>query len=226
MKYPNIKEGIFESRPNRFVAYVTVDGVSEKCHVKNTGRLRELLIPGALCYLCRSDNPARTTRYDLVAVKRFDGVIVNIDSMAPNTVARQYLQSLFPKAAVRAEVQYQNSRFDFSVDDGEKVTYVEVKGVTLDDEGVARFPDAPTERGCKHLYELIDCKKKGYGAMVLFVVPMPSIRYVAPNRKTHPAFADALQAAKDAGVILSAVQCRVTLDEILPQKALEVVPNG
>lgn len=226
MKYPNIKEGIFESRPNRFVAYVTVDGVSEKCHVKNTGRLRELLIPGAVCYLCRLDNPARTTRYDLVAVKRFDGVVVNIDSMAPNMVAKQYLKELFPEAKIKAEVTYQNSRFDFSVDDGEKVTYVEVKGVTLDDDGVARFPDAPTERGCKHLYELIDCKKKGYGAMVLFVVPMPSIRYVAPNRKTHPAFADALQAAKDAGVILSAVQCRVTLDEILPQKALEVVPNG
>ena len=226
MTYPNSKEGIFESRPNRFVAYVTVDGISEKCHVKNTGRLRELLVPGAVCYLCKSDNPARATRYDLVAVKRYDGVTVNIDSMAPNAVAGEYLQQLYPRASIRAEVKYGGSRFDFAVYEGDQTTFVEVKGVTLDDGGVARFPDAPTERGVKHIMELIDCREKGYGAMLLFVVAMPGIRYVAPNAKTHKAFADALALAKERGVTLRGVACEVTKDSILPLKALKVQVQG
>lgn len=222
MKYPNIKKGIFESRPNRFVALVRIDGTMQKCHVKNTGRLRELLIPGAVCYLTESDNPARVTRYDLVAVKRADGEVVNIDSMAPNAVAGEYLRKIYPMAEIRPETKYGDSRFDFMVRREDGILYVEVKGVTLKRGGVALFPDAPTERGVKHIRELIACKEAGYDAMLLFVAAMQDIEAVMPNRETHPAFAKALTDAKRAGVLLRAIGCRVTPDTMIAENELLV----
>ena len=192
MNYPNIKEGIFVNRPNRFVAYVELSGQLKTCHVKNTGRLRELLVPGAVCYLTESDNPNRKTAYDLVAVEH-EGRIVNIDSMAPNAVAGQYLHTLFPEGEIKGEVRFGDSRFDFRVKSGDATAFVEVKGVTLlCEDGIARFPDAPTERGVKHIKELIAAKREGYDAILLFVVAMSGARAVAPNRGTHPAFAEAL----------------------------------
>ena len=173
MKYPNIKKGIFESRPNRFVALVRIDGTMQKCHVKNTGRLRELLIPGAVCYLTESDNPARATRYDLVAVKRADGEVVNIDSMAPNAVAGEYLRKIYPMAEIRPETKYGDSRFDFMVRREDGILYVEVKGVTLKRGGVALFPDAPTERGVKHIRELIACKSTLQSILCLIFMSQP-----------------------------------------------------
>ncbi len=222
MNYPNIYEGIFVGRPNRFIAYVEVDGEVQSCHVKNTGRLRELLYPGAVCYLTKSDNPARKTAYDLVAVER-EGQIVNIDSMAPNAVAKQYLGTVFPDAEIKAEVSFGDSRFDFRVKTAEKIVFVEVKGVTLlCEDGIARFPDAPTERGIKHIEHLIAAKEQGYGAILLFVVAMTGAGAVAPNRTTHPAFADALTKAKKAGVRLCAIDCLVQKEGILPQNPLPV----
>ncbi len=222
MNYPNIHKGIFINRPNRFVAYVEVAGEVQKCHVKNTGRLRELLLPGAVCYLTKSDNQNRSTAFDLVAVERGQD-IVNIDSMAPNAVARENLQALFPNSEIKAEVTYGDSRVDFRVKDGDKITFVEVKGVTLlYEDGVARFPDAPTERGVKHIRELIAAKREGHDAVLLFVVAMSGAIAVAPNRTAHPAFADALAEAKEAGVQLLAMACQVTKEGILPQNPLPV----
>ena len=221
MKYPNIQKGIFVNRPNRFVAYAELDFEVVKCHVKNTGRLRELLVPGAVCYLTRSDNPNRTTAYDLVAVER-DGQIVNIDSMAPNAVAREYLSTLFPDASIKAEVCFGDSRFDFMVKNEQMTTFVEVKGVTLQEGTIARFPDAPTERGVKHIKELIAAKGKGYGAMLLFVVAMQGVTCVAPNAITHPAFAEVLRQAEACGVTLCAIDCLVQKEGIVPRNLLPV----
>lgn len=226
MKYQNIKEGIFESRPNRFVAFVQLDGKVEKCHVKNTGRLRELLVPGAVCYLSLSDNPARATRYDLVSVKRQDGEIVNIDSMAPNAVAGEYLRKLYPNAIIRPETRYGDSRFDFMVKREEGILYVEVKGVTLKKGENALFPDAPTERGVKHIRELIACKEAGNDAMILFVVPMQGMKRVVPNKETHAEFANALDAAKSAGVRLAAIDCHTKPDELIVHNELLVSFDG
>lgn len=222
MNYPNIKEGIFVSRQNRFAAEVMIDGRVQICHVKNTGRLRELLLPGAVCYLTKCENPSRKTAYDLVAVAR-GADTVNIDSTAPNAVAREYLQTLFPNAEIKSEVTYGDSRFDFRVKTADATTFVEVKGVTLlCADGIARFPDAPTERGVKHIKELISAKERGYGAMLLFVVAMSGASAVSPNRVTHPAFAEALEMAEKAGVRLVAVDCLVTKEGILPQNPLDV----
>ena len=222
MKYPNIKEGIFISRLNRFAAEVQIDGRVQKCHVKNTGRLRELLVPGAVCYLTEPGNPARATRYDLVAVRREDGTTVNIDSMAPNAVAGEYLRQLYPEADIRPETKYGDSRFDFMVKKSDGILYVEVKGVTLNQNGVALFPDAPTERGLKHVRELIACKRAGHGAMILFVVAMHGIKKVMPNKETHAAFADALVDAGRAGVHLRAIDCNVSPDALTVKNSLPV----
>ncbi|MBE6638991.1 MAG: DNA/RNA nuclease SfsA [Ruminococcaceae bacterium] len=221
MKYPNIKEGVFVSRLNRFAAEVQIDGAVEKCHVKNTGRLRELLVPGAVCYLTEPGGSVRVTRYDLVAVKKGTGT-VNIDSMAPNQVAGEYLRALYPHAEIRPETKYGDSRFDFMIKKTNGILYVEVKGVTLNRNGIALFPDAPTERGVKHIRELIACKKAGHDAMLLFVVAMQGVQKVMPNRETHAAFADALADALCAGVRLAAVDCYVTPDSLTAGKTLAV----
>jgi sugar fermentation stimulation protein A len=189
--------------------------------VKNTGRCRELLVPGCRVYLAESDNPARRTRYDLIATEkeRSDGLplLINLDSQIPNDAAEEWLRrgTLFsPAAHIRREVTHGASRFNFYVEDGDVRAFLEVKGVTLEQDGIALFPDAPTERGIKHLRELADCLSEGYRAYVLFVIAMKGVRVFRPNEATHPAFGQALRQARDAGVELLAMDCNVTPDSI------------
>lgn len=221
MTYDRVVEGRFLSRPNRFIAKVTIDGREETVHVKNTGRCKELLVPGCTVWLSVADNPARKTKYDLIAVeKRRPGrsvLLINVDSQAPNTVAAEWLvhSELFSaRAVLRREVRYGNSRFDVYVEDGVRRAFVEVKGVTLEENGVARFPDAPTERGIKHLRELTACLNDGYEAYVLFVIQMNGVSSFSPNDDTHPAFGAALREAAAAGVRLLAMDCTVTPDSL------------
>ena len=214
MKYPNIHLGRFLRRPNRFIAHVELDGQEVVCHVKNTGRCRELLVPGAAVWLCKSDNPARKTAYDLVAVQKGD-LLINMDSAAPNAVFGEFARAgkfLPDTEGVKSEVRYGASRFDFCITAGGQTHYVEVKGVTLEEAGVVRFPDAPTERGVRHLRELMDAKAAGYGAHAVFVIQMERAGYFTPNERTHPAFAVALREAAEAGVQVHAYTCRVTSD--------------
>ena len=216
MKYNNIWEGQFESRPNRFIAYVNMDGKSEKVHVKNTGRCRELLTDHATVFLNKSDNPQRSTAYDLVAVRKGERII-NMDSQAPNKAVEEWLLKggLFKDVLlVRPETTYGNSRFDFYVETPEDKIFIEVKGVTLEQESVVLFPDAPSERAVKHMNELVEAVKEGYKAYILFVVQMENVNYFTPNRITHPAFADALLRARQAGVKVLAYDCRVMPDSM------------
>lgn len=220
MKYDRVVSGRFIERPNRFIARVEIDGRIETVHVKNTGRCRELLVPGATVYLAESDNPMRKTKYDLIAVEKVtDGgvLLINMDSQIPNDVAGEWLRGggLFSRdAVIKREVKYGNSRFDFYVCDGDRRAFLEVKGVTLEHDGVAMFPDAPTERGVKHVEELVSAISDGYEAYILFVVQMKGISVFRPNRATHPEFAQALQRARDAGVSILALDSVVTPDSI------------
>lgn len=216
MKYENIVRGIFKERPNRFIAKVDIDGKCETVHVKNTGRCKELLVPKAIVYLEKSDNPLRKTLYDLIAVVK-NGMLINIDSQIPNYVAEEWLKlgTLFSKnALIRREVTYKKSRFDFYIEDGNRRIFLEVKGCTLEENSVARFPDAPTERGVKHINELIECISEGYEAYILFVIQMKGVAYFEPNDKTHKAFGDALRNAQQKGVKILAFDCIVTPDSI------------
>ena len=224
MRYDNIRAGVFLSRPNRFIAHVDVDGRTEVCHVKNTGRCRELLVPGAAVWLTESANSARKTRYDLVAVQKGERLI-NMDAAAPNRVFGEYLAAglLLPSPTlIRPETRFGDSRLDFYVENGETRAFCEVKGVTLERDGAALFPDAPTERGVRHLGELARCVEAGFSAWAVFVIQMEGVDYFAPNRETHPAFADALRAARDAGVHLLALDCRVTPDSLTARKIVEI----
>lgn len=214
MRYPNIEKGIFLLRPNRFLAHVLVNGKEVICHVKNTGRCKELLVPNCEVYVQHHDNPNRKTAYSLIAVQKGNR-LVNIDSQAPNEAVKEWLpnnqviphiQKIYP------EKKYCNSRFDFYLEREESSAYVEVKGVTLEENGVVLFPDAPTERGIKHVYELCQCKKKGFDAYIIFVIQMQNVRYFTPNIKTHPEFGEALRYAKDCGVNILAFDCEVTPD--------------
>lgn len=216
MIYDKIIKGEFVSRPNRFIAEVIVDGVKETVHVKNTGRCRELLIKGADVFLSASSNPLRKTKYDLVAVKKGEKLI-NMDSQIPNDVAEEWLNKgeLFsPGAAIKREVTCGKSRFDFYIEDSDRRIFLEVKGVTLENDGVAMFPDAPTERGVKHINELISLKKEGYEAFILFVIQMEDVAFFTPNDATHKAFGDALREAGKAGVKILAKNCIVTENSI------------
>lgn len=223
MKYANpIISGKFIERPNRFIAKVNVNGSIETVHVKNTGRCRELLVPDADVYLEHWDTQSRKTKYDLIAVHKGER-LVNIDSQAPNKVAAEYLPKLFPDyTLLKPEVKHNNSRFDFYLVTPSEKWFIEVKGVTLEEDGIARFPDAPTERGIKHVEELIACLDEGYHAMVLFVIKMKGIRQFEPNERTHPAFGDALRRAKAAGVHIRAVDCIVTSDSLTADSEIEV----
>ncbi|HKM34232.1 MAG TPA: A/G-specific adenine glycosylase [Lachnospiraceae bacterium] len=224
MKYHNITEGIFLERPNRFVAYVNIAGKREKVHVKNTGRCAELLIEGVTVYLEKSDNPQRTTAYDLVAVLK-NGRMINIDSQAPNRAVEEWLytKQLFPDLSfVRPETTYGNSRFDFYIEAGDRKIFMEVKGVTLEQEDVVLFPDAPSERALKHVEELIAATKEGYETYVMFVVQMKDVFYFTPNRATQPKLADALIGARNEGVHLLAYDCLVTLNSITINEPVEV----
>ena len=212
MHYPNTIPGKFITRPNRFIAHVDIDGKPVIAHVKNTGRCKELLVPGARVILQKSDNPERKTAYDLISVYKNDRLI-NMDSQAPNKVFEEYLRTgkyIKGITLVKPETKYGNSRFDFYVETSEQKIFIEVKGVTLEENGVAMFPDAPTERGVKHLHELAQCVQDGYEAHVVFVIQMKNVSYFAPNNKTHPAFGEVLIAAEKTGVKVAAYDCEVT----------------
>ena len=219
MKYSKIIKGRFLSRPNRFIAYVEIDGAVETAHVKNTGRCKELLASGCTVYLSVSDNQTRKTKYDLIATEKQIGegstLLINMDSQAPNAVAEEWLKSgnLFSgNAIIRREVTIGKSRFDFYIEDGERKAFLEVKGCTLEKDGVAMFPDAPTERGVKHIKELCECVKGGYEAYILFVIQMKGMREFRPNDDTHREFGEALREATQNGVNVIAMDCIVTYD--------------
>lgn len=216
MKYKNIKKAKFIERPNRFIAYASLDGEQVVCHVKNTGRCRELLIPGVDVVLEKSENTERKTPFDLVAVYK-NGILINMDSQAPNAVFGEWLKKtdFFGEITlIRPEFKYKNSRFDFYLEAGERKIFVEVKGVTLEEEGVVMFPDAPTERGVKHLKELCEAGAEGYEAYVFFIIQMEKCKYFTPNARTHKEFADTLRFAAENGVTVKAVCCNVTEDSL------------
>ena len=216
--------GVFLARPNRFIAHVEIDGRVEVCHVKNTGRCRELLPAGAQVWCQESDNPARKTKYDLITVKKGERLI-NMDSQAPNAAAREWLLAggLGEISELRPETVHGDSRFDFSFDLDGRRCFLEVKGVTLENDGVCAFPDAPTERGSKHLRGLTRAAEAGFGAYVLFVVQMENVRYLHPNDATDPAFGKALREAAGAGVQILAMDCRVTPETMLVNNSLPVL---
>ncbi len=224
MKYNKIIPGKFISRPNRFIANIEIDGICEVCHVKNTGRCRELLVPGADVFVQMSDNPLRKTKYDLISVYK-GNMLVNMDSQAPNKVFGEWIYNsgFFNNVTyVKPECRYNNSRFDYYIEaDGRKI-FVEVKGVTLENGGVVSFPDAPTERGIKHLNELSNAVQEGYDAYVFFIIQMEKCSYFTPSRTNHPEFADALKNAFESGVKIKALKCKVTDELLLADSFVEV----
>lgn len=218
MKYDNIVPARFIDRPNRFVAHVDIDGKTETVHVKNTGRCRELLLKGSEVWLVPSDNTERKTKYDLVAVRKENSLLFNIDSQAPNKVAREWLEKQgFSK--ILPEYRYGASRIDFYTEKENERCLIEVKGCTLEVGGVGYFPDAPTERGVKHLKELIKAKKEGYRAIIAFVIQVNGVSKVLPNTATHPEFALTLEEARKEGVEILYIRCRVDPGEIVPEGA-------
>ena len=225
MNYERIRKAFFIERPNRFIAYVQLDGEKETVHVKNTGRCAELLVPGAPVYIQESVNPARKTKWDLIAVEKGKRMI-NMDSQIPNKVVQEWIEggNLFPDVRlVRPETTYGNSRFDLYVEAGDSRIFIEVKGVTLEEDGVCRFPDAPSDRAVKHMEELVRAKKEGYETYVFFVIQMKDVRYFTPNTDTHPAFAETLKKAAAAGVKILAYDCEVTSDSITIREPVDVV---
>lgn len=225
MQYENIRPAVFLSRPNRFIAKVEIDGREETVHVKNTGRCKELLVYGRTVWLEEGKNPNRKTKYDLIAVDK-DGLLVNMDAQAPNKVFAEWAQSgnfVSGLTLLRPETTWGKSRFDFFWETGERRGFVEVKGCTLEEDGFCRFPDAPTERGVKHLNELAACMAEGYEATVCFVIQMEGMKQFSPNDATHPAFGDALRAAHAAGVQVLAVGCHVEPDSLTITHAIPVV---
>lgn len=230
MKYNNIVSATFLKRINRFIAHVDLNGEETVVHVKNTGRCRELLTEGCTVYLSRSDKPERKTKYDLVVVeKQREGklpLLINMDSQGANEIAFEWLKKgiLFSsEAVIRREVNYGDSRFDFYVEDGDRRAFVEVKGVTLESEGVASFPDAPTLRGVRHLQGLTRSLQEGYEAWVLFIVQMKEIKEMRPNDVTHKEFGDTLRSAAKAGVSVLAVDCNVTPSEVVANAYVPVI---
>lgn len=223
MHYDRMVSGVFTERPNRFIAHVMIDGRKEIVHVKNTGRCRELLPAGAQVFCQKSDNPLRKTQYDLITVRKGQKLI-NMDSQAPNKAAMEWLQSggLGKLEKLRAETVHADSRFDFSFAKDGKQCFLEVKGVTLETDGVCAFPDAPTQRGSKHLHGLARAVSEGFGAYVLFVIQMEDVKYLHPNDATDPAFGAALRQAAQAGVKILAYDCRVTEDTMEIGKSVEI----
>ena len=225
MKYNNIKEAVFIKRPNRFVAHVLIDGKEEICHVKNTGRLGELLLPDAKVYVQHHSNPNRKTRYSLIAVEK-DGVIYNIDSQAPNQLALEWVKSgrfLESVTYVKPEKTYKKSRFDLYIEAEDKKIFMEVKGVTLNQDGIGMFPDAPTERGRKHVLELCEALEEGYEAYILFVVKFKPVHGFAPNTSRQPDFTESLKYAREKGVHIMAVCCEVSPQELCIDREIPVM---
>lgn len=224
MKYENISPARFIRRPNRFIAHILHEGEEKICHVKNTGRCKELLTPGAEILVQEAANPDRKTAFDLISVYKGERLI-NMDAVAPNVVFGEFLRSGglgFVPETVKAEHRRGDSRFDFYFEHQGKAAYAEVKGVTLEDNGIVRFPDAPTERGIKHLHGLMDCVREGYEAYAVFVVQMADVKYFEPNRSTHPQFAAALKEAAEAGVQVLAYECAVGFDSLEITKSVEL----
>ena len=228
MKYKNIVKGEFISRPNRFIAKVKINGVEHTVHVKNTGRCKEILVPGAVVYLERTENPERKTAYDLIGVekKTKNGtILINTDSQIPNLCAAEFLpvSGLFSEdTVIRREVTYGNSRFDIMAESPSKKAFVEVKGVTLEKDGVALFPDAPTERGVKHIKELIRASSEGFDTYIMFIIQMENIKSFSPNEETHPEFAAVLREADKAGVKILAYSCKVTENDITVSEPVKI----
>lgn len=223
MEYKNMVRGIFLDRPNRFIAHIEIRGKTEICHVKNTGRCRELLPAGARVWCQDAAAPTRKTRYDLICVEKGPRLI-NMDSQAPNQAAGEWLAAggLGPVEALRPETKHGASRFDFSFIRNGKPCFLEVKGVTLETDGICAFPDAPTQRGTKHLQELTALAQAGYGAYVLFVIQMADVAYLRPNDATDPAFGEALRQAAEAGVQVLGMDCAVTPDSMTLRNPVEV----
>lgn len=223
MQYENMVPGIFQARPNRFIAHVEINGQMEICHVKNTGRCKELLPHGARVWCQQFDNPNRKTKFDLITVQKGNRLI-NMDAQAPNAAAKEWLLGgrLGEITELKGEYTHGDSRFDFSfIQDGRRC-FLEVKGVTLEQEGICAFPDAPTERGTKHLRGLMKLAQEGYGAYVLFVIQMQDVRYIHPNDTTDPDFGKALREAAAAGVQVLAVDCDVTENTMAIRRPVEV----
>ena len=224
MQYGKILPARFLSRPNRFVARVEAEGEELVCHVKNTGRCRDLLVPGATVWLEESPNPSRKTKFDLIAVEKGDRLI-NMDAQAPNKVFGEWAAAGGFREGLmllRPETTYGSSRFDFYWESSKSRGFVEVKGVTLEEDGVVRFPDAPTLRGVKHLDELVKAREAGYEAAVCFVIQMENVRWFAPNDETHPEFGQALRRAAQAGVEILAMDCAVTPQSLTMGKSVPI----
>ncbi len=224
MIYRNIKSARFISRPNRFIAFIELDGREEVCHVKNTGRCKELLSPGVTVFVQEADKPSRKTKYDLIGVMKGNRP-VNMDSQVPNKIFYEWLVKgkLYKNYnLIKPEAKYGNSRFDFYIETEEDKIFIEVKGVTLEENNVALFPDAPTERGVKHIKELIECAEKGYKAYIVFVIQMEGVKCFTPNAVTHRAFADTLRLAADNNVKVLAFDCKVGQDFIEINENVEV----
>lgn len=224
MEYENMHEAVFLDRPNRFIANILIGGEPVVCHVKNTGRCRELLVPGAQLLVQKNESPKRRTAYDLISVWK-GGRLINMDAAAPNAVFSEWLQGGglgFVPELLRPETRHGDSRFDFYFERHGRACFAEVKGVTLEDNGVVRFPDAPTQRGVKHLRGLIQCVREGYEAYAAFIIQMKDVKYFEPNRATHPEFAEALKAAAEAGVKILALDCHVGRDSIIAGDPVEI----
>jgi len=219
MRYENITRAVFMDRPNRFIAHVKINDGIETVHVKNTGRCKELLVPGAEVYLTEPGTAGRKTQYDLVAVRKSNGLLLNIDSQAPNKVVKEWLAAQSFDCII-PEYTFGNSRIDFYMKLGEEQYLMEVKGCTLEMEGIGYFPDAPTERGVKHLRELTGAVSQGYKALAAFVIQMDGVKEVRANIDTHPEFGEALEEAKAAGVSILSLPCHVEPD------GLEIVRGG
>lgn len=224
MKYKDIRTAKFLSRPNRFIACIEIAGRQEICHVKNTGRCRELLIPDAEVIVQEVNSNNRKTKYDLIGVYKGNR-LVNIDSQMPNKVFHEWMlnSNIFPDIKfIKPECAYNRSRFDFYIETGWRKIFVEVKGVTLETNGVALFPDAPTQRGLKHINDLCQCVQEGKEAYLVFIIQMNDVQHFAPNRETHRAFAEALMNADRQGVKIIALDCEVAVDSIMARDFVEV----
>ena len=225
MKYANIKEGIFIERVNRFIAHIDVDGKVEVCHVKNTGRCKEILVKGCKVFVQEFDSKIRKTKFDLISVYK-ENRLINIDSQVPNKMFSEWVKlgNLFKDIKVfKSEVFYKNSRFDFYVEYEDKKAFIEIKGVTLENEGVVLFPDAPTSRGVKHLKELVSAREEGYEAYVIFIVQMEGVKYFTSNYETHKEFGDTLSFCKNNGVNILAFDSVVLKDEIYIKDSVKVL---
>jgi sugar fermentation stimulation protein A len=224
MIYKNIKQAKFINRPNRFIANIEIEGKTELCHVKNTGRCKELLIPGAAVFVEECACSTRKTKYDLISVYKGDRLI-NIDSQSPNKVFHKWAlgSDLFKDIIfIKPEIKFKNSRLDFYIETTKRKIFIEVKGVTLEENGVAMFPDAPTERGIKHINDLINGVDEGYETWVVFIIQMKDVLYFTPNIETHKSFGDALINAKNHGVNIMALDCHVTKNSIIAGNYVEV----